>query len=303
VISLWKPVTKPGVFYDMDEDVYHAQHDWLSWSGMKHLIPPSTPAHFKASRAVGQKPNRNYEQGKVVHKLVLGEGEEFDVVQTISVKKEMRDAEDYNTKSARVHRDLIRAAGKSPILRHELDAAEAMAAAICEHPTARALLSKGTPEVSLFWIDEETGVKCRARVDWLPKSAPPQRLIVPDLKTAFNASPAEFAKAAANNGYYGQDVHYLDGIRALRLDADPEFVFVVVEKTAPHLVSVGRIAEHEDMRLARAVVDHCRRLYRDCLAADKWPGYGNTIHDLRLPLWLHYRLEEALGLEIEEMKI
>ena len=288
-------ITEPGIYPDLPSDDYHAQHDWLSWSRMKYLIPPSTPAHFKAALSADEERKRHFDMGKVVHALTLGAGDDYVVVQALNRQKEPYDATSYDTVSAQVHRDAIYADGLVPILAAELEQAEAMAKSVNEHPVASALLADGRPEVSLFWVDDATGVKCRARLDWLPNAVKGRRLIVPDLKTAVTAAPSEFSKAAANFAYYGQGMHYLDGVRALGLDLDPAWLFITVEKARPHLVSVGQLSDREDLRLARAVVDHCRRLYAECSATDNWPGYGHGINDLRLPTWLHYQLEDVLA--------
>lgn len=291
-------ITEPGIYRDLPAKDYHAQHDWLSWSMSKHLLPPSTPAHFKAAlgRAGQEEPNRTFDLGKVVHALVLGDGDEFEVVQALTVKKERYDAKDYSTVSAQAHRDLIYADGKVPVLRSELDAAEEMAKSVREHSTANALLANGSPEVSLFWIDEETGVKCRARLDWLPAVVKGRRMIVPDVKTAKTAAPREFARSVADFAYFGQHLHYLDGIRALGIDHDPAFVFVAIEKTDPYLVSVVEALTNKDDRsLARALVDHTRRIYAECTAADRWPGYGEQVHRIEMPAYWRYRMEEELA--------
>jgi len=288
-------ITEPGVYYDLDERTYHAQHDWLSWSMAKHLLPPSTPAHFKARIGVREERKRTFDLGKVVHALVLGKGAEFEVVQSLGQDKEPRDATSYDLVSAQKHRDEIYDAGRVPILRTELEQAEAMAASVREHRTANLLLSNGKPEVSLFWVAPETGVKCRARLDWLPDPTPGRRLIVPDVKTARDAHDREFANAAARYRYFGQQRWYLDGIKALGLDPDPAFVFVVLEKEPPHLINVGQFANKVDDDLARIAVDHCRRLFKSCADADFWPGYGDGINEFNLPNWVHYELEELYG--------
>lgn len=288
-------ITEPGVYYDLKSEDYHAQHEWLSWSRMKYLVPPSTPAHFKASLRAGDERKRHFDVGKVVHSVILGEGDEYVVVQALTKDKTSYDAKSYDLVSAQRHRDEIYASGKIPILRAELDAAQRMAESVAAHPIAKALLTNGTPEVSLFWVDESTGVKCRARLDWLPDARPGRRLIVPDLKSAATAAPGDFAKAAGKFGYYGQQRHYSDGIVACGLDPDPAFVFVVVEKTDPWPVIVGQFAQRDDLRLARAVVDSARRLYRDCVAADHWPAYPGGVIDLTLPTWLHFELEEFVS--------
>jgi DNA (cytosine-5)-methyltransferase 1 len=76
---------------------------------------------------------------------------------------------------------------------------------------------------------------------------------------------------------------------APRVDADPAFVFVVVEKDAPYLVNVGQFANEGDVRLSAAALDKALRLYRDCTATDRWPGWSGVTH-LSLPNWHLYDL-------------
>lgn len=289
-------ITEPGVYYDLPPDHYRQQHDWVSWSTLKKLVPPSTPAHLQAARRAGEERKRHFDLGKVVHSLVLGAGDEFEVVQSVDRQKNTKDAVDYTTVSAQAHRDAIYDAGKVPILRREVDHAEKMAESIKAHNAAHSLLTNGSPEVSLFWVDEATGVKCRARLDWLPKRAIHGRFTVPDLKTSPSSDPASFAKSIAKFGYYGQQAHYSDGIRACGLDDDPEFVFVVVEVTDPWPVIVGRVDTVEDLTFARAVVDRCRRVWRECNETDTWPAYPTGVIDLALPSWLLWDLEEFSGI-------
>lgn len=277
-------ITEPGVYYDLPADVYHAQHDWLSASGIKRLIPPSTPAHFKAAQGVEQHAP-HFDLGKAVHQRVLGAGEEVVVV----------DAPDWRTKDAREQRDAAYAAGKVPILAADDEVIAGMAASLASHDAARTLLSDGKPEVSLFWVDEATGVKCRARLDWLPNPVKGRRMIVPDLKTAVSAAPSEFAKAAARFGYYAQWHHYSDGIKACGLDRDPAFLFVVVEKAAPYLALVGQFAERDDLILARGAVERARRIFKECTETDTWPGYPGGVVQLELPKYVHYDLAEYIA--------
>lgn len=280
-------ITEPGVYPDLPAADYHAQHDWLSNSGAKLLLKPSCPAKFKHAVTAGEEHKRHFDLGKVTHTLTLGDGDEFVVVQAAAVDKTLYDARDYVTKSAQAHRDAIYASGNVPILRAELDVCTAMAAAVKADPNAGALLARGKPEVSLFWVDEATGVKCRARLDWMPDVEDDRRLIIGDLKTAVSSEPDEFGRAAARFGYVRQHDWYLGGIRTLGIHPDPAFLFIVVEKDAPHVVTVGQFTETEDIRLSAAMNDTARRTYRQCLAEDHWPGYVTGIADLSLPPWHH----------------
>lgn len=273
-------ISKPGIYPDLAEKDYRAQTDWLSVSGAKKLLPPSCPAKFKATLGVeDHKPQ--FDIGKAFHAKVLGDGAEVVVV----------DALDWRGKDAKAERTAAYERGAVPILITDAAVVDAMYAAIANHDVAPHLFTGGASEVSAFWLDHETGVKCKARFDYLPDKQAGRRLIVPDLKSAVSADPEEFARAAARYGYLFQQVHYSNALRTLGVDDDPAFLFVVVEKDAPHLVNVGQFAEKDDLHLAVAALDKALRLYRTCLEADHWPGWPG-VTDLSLPTWHKYQLEE-----------
>jgi hypothetical protein len=275
-------ITEPGVYYDLPDDVYRAQTDWLSVSGAKKLLKPSCPAKFKASIGVeDHKPQ--FDVGKAFHTKVLGDGPEVVVVT----------AADWRSKDAQLQRAECYTTGKVPLLAPEAAVVDAMAAAVSAHPVAKHLFTAGKAEVSLFWVDEATGVKCKARLDYLPDPVEGRRLLVPDLKSAVSAEPGEFSRNAARYKYVGQEVWYCDGIEALGLGTDPAFLFVAVEKEAPHVVTVGQF-NNDDRKLSAALNDKARRIYAACLATDTWPGYSDGIADLSLPAWHHYEMEEEL---------
>lgn len=273
-------ITKPGLYPDLDEKVYRSQHEWLSVSGAKKLLPPSCPAKFKASIGVEEhKPQ--FDVGKAFHTAVLEDGGEIVTCPFDS----------WRSKEAREMRDATYEAGAVPLLAADAETVLAMAAAVEAHDTAPLLFRGGGAEVSAFWVDDATGVQCKARFDYLPEPQPGRRLIVPDLKSAVSADPGEFSRAAARYGYILQQEHYTSALRHLGVSDDPAFVFVVVEKEDPHLVNVGQFAEPDDRRLSAAALDKALRLYRDCLATDTWPGWTG-VTDLSLPTWHLYALEE-----------
>lgn len=272
-----------GLVRDLPNADYHGAHDYLSASGAKKLIPPSCPAKFKAQQGV-EEHKAVFDLGKAAHTRVLGKGEDIVVV----------DATDWRSKDAREARDLARMEGKTPILAAENVVIDGMAASLAAHPIAPLLFREGEAEVSAFWTDEATGVKCRVRFDYLPDPVEGQRLIVPDLKTAASAEPTEFGRNAARFHYLMQDQWYCDAVRALGIDDDPAFLFVVIEKEAPYVVTVGQFSE-EDKRLGRALNDRARRTYAECLSTDTWPAYHPGVADLSLPIWHHNYYEELLA--------
>lgn len=295
-------ITEAGV-YDIPADVYHADPvpgGSLSSGGARRLLPPSCPALFRYWVTNGQAPTEAFDFGHAAHLLVLGAGPPLAVV----------DADDWRTKAARAERKGAYQTGAVPILRADYEIVQAMAAAIKAHPIARALFNPdaGKPEQSLFWVDQASGVWCRARLDWLPNYTvlPPQdgrtrqdfnRLIIPDYKTCRSADPDALSRDIYNFGYHQQAAWYLDAVKATcpagaHPDFQPAFIFVCQEKTPPYLVTVAEVdqlALRVGQELNRQAID----LYAECVASGNWPGYSDDVELIGLPAWVERRYEGA----------
>lgn len=259
---------EPGVHLDMPEDIYHADKESLSVSGMKRLLPPSCPAVFKWERDHGQPSRAVLDFGRAAHALLLGTGGPVRIVQ----------ADDWRGKAARAERDAAYAAGEDPILAADWATVQAMRDALAEQFGDLFTPGAGVAEQSLFWDDPDTGVRLRARLDWTVG----RRFIV-DYKTAPSANPWRFAKACADYGYDMQAAHYLDGARALGVaDEATEFVFIVQEKTPPYVASAVILQPWEIDR-GRVDVRRAIETYEQCIAKDDWPGYSSEIAYVSLP--------------------
>lgn len=269
--------TKPGIYNWIGEDAYHADRASLSASGAKLLLSPNCPAKFRERMDNPPTPKREYDIGHLVHKLVLGKG--ADIVEI--------DAPDYRTKDAREARDKAHANGKIPALAHEVAMAQRMASSVFAHPVAGPLMSdpRNETEMSLYTDDPETGIRLRGRIDCL-HFAKDGRVWLIDLKTSTTADPDVFRRKAADLGYHMQADWYLGLMTLLKLAVDPAFVFVVVEKTPPYLVSVVEFDGEslaEGHRRNRAAID----TYVRCMARGVWPSYPDTdeIVPISLPPW------------------
>lgn len=279
-------VTRPGV-YDIPAEDYHADPipgGSLSSSGARKLLPPSCPALYKYEHDNPSAARKVFEIGHAAHALALGTGPELVLV----------DAVRWDTKVTKAEVAEIRERGAVPLKREEYDRLHAMAAALREHPVASVLFAAGTghAEQSLFWEDRPTGVRRRARLDWLPAFNDGRRMVLPDYKSCVSAEPEALAKAMDNHGYHCQGAWYLDGVRALGLaDEHAEFVLVAQEKTPPFLVTVVQ-PDAMAMRIARARNRDAIELYARCVAEDHWPGYSDRVELASLPTWTINRFIE-----------
>lgn len=273
---------EPGI-YEMSADEYHARPE-LSSSGARKLLPPHTPAQFAYERRHPQAPTDEMVFGSAVHTKVLGAGAEIEIVE----------AKNWTTNAAKEAKAAAVAAGKIPLLRKDNDRADEMAATVRNHPLAAALLAAGRPEQAIFWADPETGVQCRALIDWLGETDG-GLLFATDYKTCVSADLDKISKAVYEYGYHIQSAWYKGGLRALNLAQRVKFVFIFQSKQPPYLVNVIELDPE-----AQAAGEHYARVarltYRDCTEANEWPGYRTDYIELvGLPGYALTRYYEEVG--------
>lgn len=180
----------------------------------------------------------------------------------------------------------------------EHDEVLALARAVRSSSQARPLLADptGEAEKEIAWVDGETGIPCKARLDWVCAQG------IVDLKTTRDASPDGFARECARYGYHRQAAFYVDGYAA-RIDRAveshrgfmPPFSIIAVEKQPPYVVQVYRVGG-DVLELGRAEMkSYLRQLAQlQRIPQEKWPGYADEPLDLYLPRWAMPR-EDALG--------
>jgi hypothetical protein len=157
--------------------------------------------------------------------------------------------------------------------------AEACAMRDAVHRNKRAMyyLTGGQSEVPMVW--NIGPVKCKGRADHIGPA-------IVDLKTTKDASPRAFGSAVAKLSYDGQAAWYRDGWRMSTQESLP-FVFIALEKGAPHIVQVYTVPDHvlergrEKYLNLLGKLDYCQR-------TGWWGGYSEEDEmDIVLPEWVH----------------
>ncbi len=170
-----------------------------------------------------------------------------------------------------------RAAGLEVITAEEWAMAEAQLAAIKAHPELSRLLRDGSPEVSLFWHDAETGLPCKARIDWLAACG-----TVVEIKSTADESPNGFGRAAARIRYDLQRAHYLSGLEHLGILGG--WVWGAVSSEPPPLAVAYDLTAELEAQAAEDYADLMQRLAM-CEASGEWPAYGDGILELDFPAY------------------
>lgn len=303
----------PRVIDGMPHDVYlkdPVPGGSLSSSGARLLIPPSCPAKYRWAVGHPTMPKLDYDIGTAAHRELLGVGPDLEVI----------DAPDYKRRVNQVAKKTAYAAGKIPILPHQMDMVFDMVQVARAHPLAGRLLDPGTgvPEQSLFWLERvipDRGkpfeVQCRARLDWLSTlTTKDGRMIVVDYKTAKSVNPANLVRAIGDNGYHMQAAWYLDAVVGCGLAKDAVFLFVFQEKEPPFLITVMELHDVTGLWVGRELNDHARRVYHRCRELGAWPGYSGArklflngpaitydddVMTADLPPWEVRKMEDIIG--------
>ncbi|MEO5329965.1 MAG: PD-(D/E)XK nuclease-like domain-containing protein [Magnetococcus sp. THC-1_WYH] len=242
--------------------------DAISSTGLRLLR--RSPAHFKAR--VQEDPTRAQELGTLVHMLIL-EPDRFR--QSVAVGPDVSRA----TKTWKEFE--AGAEGRTLLKRQDYDQISAMADSVMANKAARTLIEKGLKEVSFFWEDADTKMKCKARPDLISMGS------LADIKTTSNAHPLAFPRQVANLGYWIQAAFYMMGHLAVYDFPAEEFFFVAVENYAPYVCGVYR-ASSEMISRGKDEVARLLGIYEDCERSGEWPGYGSNYNytiTIDLPRW------------------
>lgn len=250
---------------------YHA-NPALGSTSLKTLAV-RTPAHYQWDQH-HRVEKKEFDIGTAAHSLIL-EGDATGIVQL--------DFDSWRTKEAQEARAAAYAEGLTPLLQRDFWQVTGMREAVMQHPLARRAFTNHRAEVSVFWDEDGLDLKCR------PDAWRDGLLI--DLKTTVNADPRQFNKTVADFGYHQSHAHYVDGVQAATGEELP-FVFVLVEKHPPYLVSVVELHPLA-VDMGRRLNTRAKRIYQECTKSGQWPGYPRS-EQIELPLWAASQMEGLL---------
>lgn len=178
----------------------------------------------------------------------------------------------------------IDGAGREIVTAEQFANSQSQLAAIRADASLSALLANGQPEQSVFWTDRSTGLKCKARPDFVHQLADDEGVILIDLKTAADASPDAFSKTVAKLGYHRQAAHYSNGWTAATGQRVAAFVFAVVTSAYPFVV-VTYILDDETLAQGQDETAELLAEYAQCQASNRWPAFGEGYVMVGLPKW------------------
>lgn len=296
-----REIAKAGVF-DIPEKAYHADpcaHPSLTQS-IAHILLTKSPwhawhAHPKLNPNYEAEEGANFDRGKAAHALLL-EGEDRMAVIPF---------DDYRKDAAKALREEARAAGRYPILAHQVPVIARMrdvaleAIRNCED-FGGITLADGKVEQTLVW--QEGDEWCRGRLDWISHD---RRLIFDYKSTDGSANPDAWTRTMLGLGGDVQGAFYVRGNARTGGPASSKFVFGVQETEPPHAMSfIGlppAFMALGDVKVQRAIDE-----WRECMRSGSWPGYPHRICWIEPPSWsINQRVEaeQSRGYEYDPAKL
>ena len=289
-------VAAPGL-YRMPATVYHADpcpEPSLS-SGIAKLLVDNSPEHaFYAHPRLGalvdeSDPSRPKEIGTAVHKLILGQGRDLVVVE----------GDDWRSADAKAERKLAYKAGECPILRPDLDKAEAMAdralIRLAEVPDCEGF--RDAPAEVVAIVRDRSGAWLRIMMDRFEHRG--DHAIIWDVKTGDqSAAPQALGRRIESVGMEIQAAFYVRVAETLfpRLAGRILFRWIFVENDEPHAAAVAE-ADNAGLHVGARKVAFALHRWNACIAAKQWPGYPARIIRAEYPEWAAKRWAEREELD------
>ena len=264
-----------GLILGMPAEQYHDDPDSVSNTMLSAMN--KSAAHCYALHLAPYRPKREPSDamlaGTLAHTAIL----EPEALRQRYVEKPagMR----FSTKEGMAWRDQQTAA---IIGRDDLQVAEAERAAVLRITALSTLLNAGDAEASVFWKDKTTGLRCRARPDWLHWHGP-KRVTVLDIKTISDLTPDAVQRAIGAYGYHRQAAHYTAGLQALGIEVE-EFVFGFVSASYP-FIAAAYVLDDETAQQGRDEVADLLGYFALCKQRDEWPAFGDGYQLSGLPTW------------------
>lgn len=257
----------------MSDAVPYEQIKALNWSTLKNLAVSPKMLKFRSQNPAKDK--APLALGRAIHVCSLEPEKWAEYVREPDfgnqTKKENKQAK------AAWHAEH---AGRVVIPGDDYDMAVRCAKEISEHREAMDLLVGGKHEHTIEWVDADTGIKCKARLDNLLPGW------ISDIKSTRHQTPRDFLRDGTKLLYYGQLAWYHDGaISAGVLPAGARLPAIVAPQTVePYDVMPFRMtmaSYFTGQSLWRSLI----RRYAECQAADWWPGVAPRVLDFEVMPW------------------
>lgn len=256
--------------HDLEDSEYHSIKTHLSSSMLRDFM--KSPLYFYTHHIQGvqRKESKAQTFGRAVHMALL-EPDKF-----MGRYKVQPDFGDLRTKKAKESLEnwlVDLSPGAQTITSDEFNTIEQMSNSFNRKQGLCDLLKDTKKEVTVFFKDITTDLKCKSRLD----SVTDDLSTVFDLKTTQDASKEEFKKSIYKYGYDIQASFYLRSITNMEtILVKRQFYFIAIEKEPPFEVAVYKLKTNHQQIFK---IDHAIVYLNDCLTAGYFPGIQTDVFE------------------------
>lgn len=191
---------------------------------------------------------------------------------------------------------LVKEHGEPYVLKHhEYADVVGQAERILSKPLLRTALKDGRSELTFVWPDKDTGLWCKARLDWLTTIGP--RVTILDLKGTGDARRHAFQYKIRDYRYDLQGAHYDAAVAFFGIKSD-DYTLLASEWVKPYECKLFRMRERT-MVLAETQRAQIMERIAEAEQTGIWPGYPDEPETIGLPYGMEKALEEDLRIAQE----
>lgn len=154
----------------------------------------------------------------------------------------------------------------------------------------QALIKNTEYQVSLFWTDEETGLKLKTRPDICKR----KKNVIVNVKTTLDGSPQGFSRDIAKYDYPLQACLEVSGcINTGLMESVDEYYWLVVEKVPPYNATIYQF-DPEDQKYSTDELRYVLMKTKRAIDENKFPGYSDRADNeygiLKAQIPLYYKM-------------
>lgn len=149
------------------------------------------------------------------------------------------------------------------------------------------LIANTEYQLSLFWTDEQTGLKLKTRPDICKR----KKNVVVNVKTTVDGSPSAFSRELAKFDYPLQATVEIEGcLQSGLMPSVDNYFWLVFEKVPPYNATIYEFDE-QDRRVLSDKLEFLLNQIKKSTERDFYPGYSNLadneygILKAEIPLW------------------
>lgn len=295
--TIAKP-TKIGLFLNEPAEVYHAEAGYISSSPLPYM--ELSPAHFYSRWNNGVEPTPEMDNGTFMHSLCLEQDIKRFVARPLDEKGNL-----VRSNSKEYKAFLAENVGKKAIKPELFNEANQLLDAVCENKPFMEIHGKCKAEVSIYAIDDETGLPLKARLDLMPtwlveaivknditlfSDTGLEDLFVHDFKSTGRL--AAFKNQIYIMGYDVRLMHYWHAIRCLvkqqfniDLGLPHQLGFTAMEQSAPFGSKNYRLKPFEIREAANKHRQYLNTIAA-CLDDNSFPSYSDAWTEVERPSYL-----------------